>query len=123
MKLTSVTSFQLIVRLTDGTLLLAKEDYVDYYHNLLTLKVNSTVELKVLDLRSKQADIVEGMNVTALGRNFDTLSLLDFSGKLYLEFPHCGCNEILRSTLRTTVVFYFFHFSYIEKDMWSELVK
>ncbi|KAK1381400.1 hypothetical protein POM88_028144 [Heracleum sosnowskyi] len=98
----SPLEFHLIVRMLDGTLLLAKEDYVDYYHNLLTLKVNSTVELKVLDLRSRQADIVEGMNVIALGRNFDTRSLLDFSGKIYLEYPHCGCDEILRSTFQKT---------------------
>ncbi|KAK1381398.1 hypothetical protein POM88_028142 [Heracleum sosnowskyi] len=98
----SALEFQLIVRTKDGTLLLAKEDYVDYYYNLLTLKVKSTVELNVVDLRSKEADIVDGMNVIAMGRDFDTCSLLDFSGKLYLENPHCGCDEILRSTCRTT---------------------
>lgn len=119
MKLTSVTFFQLIVRMTDGTLLLAKEDYVDYYHNVLTLKVKSTVELKVYDLRSKQAEIVKGMNVIALGRNFDTYSLVDNNGNLNQEYPSFGCDELLRSSCATAVIS-FFLLSYIEKILWSE---
>lgn len=96
--------------MVDGTLFLAKEDYVDYYHNLLTLRVKSTLELKVLDLRPRQADIVEGMNVIALGRDFDTRLLLDYSGKLNLEYPYYGCDELLRSTCSASAVFSSFNF-------------
>ncbi|XP_074369648.1 putative protease Do-like 14 isoform X1 [Apium graveolens] len=97
----STLEFSIIVRMTDGTLLLAKEDYVDYYHNVLTLKVKSTIESKVFDLRSSQAEIVEGMNVIALGRNFDTCALVDNNGDLNLEYPNFGCGELLKSTCAT----------------------
>lgn len=88
----------LIVRLGDGTLLLATEDYVDFYHSLLTLKVQSATELKVVDLTAKQADIVDGMNVCALGRSFYTCSLIDSPRELHLEDPLFGCDDLLRST-------------------------
>lgn len=91
--------------MADGTLLLAKEDRVDYYYKLLTRKVKSTTELNVVDLRSRQADIVEGMNVIALGRLFFTYSLCDYTGELYLKYPYFGCNELLTSTCRTSEVF------------------
>lgn len=97
--------FHIIVRMADGTLLLAKEDRVDYYYKLLTRKVKSTTELNVVDLRSRQADIVEGMNVIALGRLFFTYSLCDYTGELYLKYPYFGCNELLTSTCRTSEVF------------------
>lgn len=90
--------------MVDGTLLLAKEDRVDYYYNLLTLKVKSTFERSALDLESRQADIVEGMDVIALGRSFNDYSLCEYSGELYLEYPNFGCNELLTSTCRTSEV-------------------
>lgn len=96
--------------MADGTLFLAKEDYVDYHHNLLTLKVKSTLEPKVVDLRSRQADIVDGMNVIALGRSFDSCLLFDKTGELYLEYPNFGCEELLRSTCGFSEVFSLFLF-------------
>ncbi|KAK1380444.1 hypothetical protein POM88_027188 [Heracleum sosnowskyi] len=100
-KISDFFEFHIIVRMVDGTLLLAKEDRVDYYYNLLTLKVKSTVELSVVDLKSRQADIVDGMHVIALGRSFYDYALCDYSGKLYLEYPKFGCNELLTSTCCT----------------------
>ncbi|KAK1381579.1 hypothetical protein POM88_028323 [Heracleum sosnowskyi] len=94
----------LIVRLGDGTLLLAAEDYVDLYHNLIILKVKSDVEVKVVDLMAKQEDIVGGMNVCALGRSFYTSSLIDSPGKLHLEDPLFGCDELLRSTCNISMI-------------------
>ncbi|CAO2831521.1 unnamed protein product [Amaranthus hypochondriacus] len=91
----------IIVRLTDGTLLLGKEDYVDYYHNLLTLRVKSTMEIKAVDLRSKQVDwddLVDGMKVTTLGRMFPYCSLIDRGGDLLLQYPYFGCGELLMSS-------------------------
>lgn len=91
----------IIIRLADGTLLLGKEDYVDYYHNLLTLKVKSTTELNFVDLRSKEAvceDLVDGMTVISLARMFPLCSLSDYAGELCLEYPYFGCQELLRST-------------------------
>lgn len=108
--LTSFTFFQIIVRMADGTLFLATEDYVDYHHNLLTLKVKSTIELKFVDLRCRQADIVDGMNVIALSRAFDTCLLFDTTGELYLEYPNFGCEELLRSTCGFSKVFCLFLF-------------
>uniref|UniRef100_A0A803MHW6 PDZ domain-containing protein n=1 Tax=Chenopodium quinoa TaxID=63459 RepID=A0A803MHW6_CHEQI len=91
----------IIVRLADGTLLLGKEDYVDYYHNLLTLRVKSTMKIKAVDLRSKQVDwddLVDGMKVTALGRMFPFCSLFDHGGDLHLQYPYFGCGELLSSS-------------------------
>ncbi|CAO2831515.1 unnamed protein product [Amaranthus hypochondriacus] len=91
----------IIVRLADGTLLLGKEDYVDYFHNFLTLRVKSTREIKVVDLRSKQIDwdaLINGMKVTTLGRMFPFCSLFDHDGDLHLQYPYFGCGELLRSS-------------------------
>ncbi|KAK1381428.1 hypothetical protein POM88_028172 [Heracleum sosnowskyi] len=63
----SKVEFHLIVRMADGTLLLAKEEHVDYSYNILTLKVKPIVEPEVVDLRSRQVDIVDGMKVISLG--------------------------------------------------------
>ncbi|XP_017223395.1 putative protease Do-like 14 isoform X1 [Daucus carota subsp. sativus] len=92
--------FHLIVRTADGTLFLAREDYVDYHHNLLTLKIKSTIELKVVDLRCRQAEYVERMSVIALGRDFQTCLPFDYVGELSLAFPNYGCDELLMSTCR-----------------------
>lgn len=90
--------FHLIIRMGDGTVLFGKEDQVDFYHNLLTLKVKSKVELEVLDLRSRQAQIVHGMEVISLGRSFYSSSLYDSFGNLYEEHPNLGCDELLKSS-------------------------
>lgn len=99
----SSLEFHIIVRTVDGTMLLAKEDRVDYYYNLLTLKVKSTVELSVVDLKSRQADIVEGMDVIALGRSFNNYYMCQYTGELYLAYPYFGCDELLTSTCRASV--------------------
>ncbi|WOH02566.1 hypothetical protein DCAR_0521955 [Daucus carota subsp. sativus] len=90
--------FHLIIRMGDGTVLFGKEDQVDFYHNLLTLKVKSKVELEVLDLRSRQAQIVHGMEVISLGRSFYSSCLYDSFGNLYEEHPNFGCDELLKSS-------------------------
>ncbi|KAL1807224.1 hypothetical protein ACET3Z_030292 [Daucus carota] len=92
--------FHLIVRTADGTLFLAREDYVDYHHNLLTLKIKSTIELKVVDLRCRQAEYVERMSVIALGRAFQTCLPSDYVGELSLAYPNFGCDELLMSTCK-----------------------
>ncbi|KAK1381432.1 hypothetical protein POM88_028176 [Heracleum sosnowskyi] len=93
----SKVEFHLIVRMADGTLLLAKEEHVDYYYNILTLKVKPIVEPEVVDLRSRQVDVVDGMKVISLGRSFFTSTLYDSSGKLYDYPPYFGCCELLTS--------------------------
>ncbi|XP_017223398.1 putative protease Do-like 14 isoform X1 [Daucus carota subsp. sativus] len=92
--------FHLIVRTADGTLFLAREDYVDYHYNLLTLKIKSTIELKVVDLRCRQAEYVERMSVIALGRAFQTCLPFDYVGELSLASPNYGCDELLMSTCK-----------------------
>lgn len=119
---TSFTFFQIIVRTIDGTLFLAKEDYVDYHYNLLILKVKSTIELKVVDLRCRQADVVEGMNVIALGRAFHTCLLFDTTGELYLEYPNFGCEELLRSTCGFSKVFSLFLFYLVYENIRGKCV-
>ncbi|KAK1381610.1 hypothetical protein POM88_028354 [Heracleum sosnowskyi] len=89
--------FHLVVRMADGTLLLAKEEHVDYYHNLLTLKVNPTLEPGVVDLRSRRANIVDGMKVISLSREFNNSVLRDSIGELSLERAKFGCDELLTS--------------------------
>ncbi|KAK1381426.1 hypothetical protein POM88_028170 [Heracleum sosnowskyi] len=91
----SGVEFHLIVRMADGTLLLAKEEHVDYYYNLLTLKVKPIVEPEVVDLRSRQTDAVDGMKVISLARSFFTSTLYDSSGKLNECLPYFGCCELL----------------------------
>nr|XP_017253191.1 PREDICTED: uncharacterized protein LOC108223434 isoform X2 [Daucus carota subsp. sativus] len=90
----SEVEFHLIVRMADGTLLLAKEDHVDYYYNLLTLKVKPVVEPEVVDLRSRQAGIVDGMNVISFGRSLLTFTLYGDRGKLSEYPPSFGCYEL-----------------------------
>lgn len=105
------------MRIADGTLLLAKEDHVDFHHNLLILKVKSKVELEVVDLRSRQADIVDGMEVISLGRSFYTLALYDSIGKLYEEHPNFGCEDLLRSSCGIREVFTLFLLSNVGNVM------
>lgn len=121
LEIISKTLFQLIVRIADGTLLLGKEDHVDFYHNLLTLKVKSKVELEVIDLRSRQAGIVDGMEVISLGRSFFTSTLYDSIGKLYEERPNFGCDELLSSSCGIREVFTLFLFSIVGKVMWNKI--
>ncbi|KAK1385411.1 hypothetical protein POM88_023146 [Heracleum sosnowskyi] len=91
----SGVEFHLIIRMADGTLLLAKEEHVDYYYNLLTLKVKPIVEPEVVDLRSRQTDVVDGMKVISLARSFFTSTLYDSSGNLNECLPYFGCCELL----------------------------
>lgn len=86
--------FQLIVRMADGSLLLAKEEYIDYSYNLLTIKVKPLVEPEVVDLISGQ-DLVDGMKVISLGRSFFTSAFYASVGKLYEYPPSFGCSELL----------------------------
>ncbi|KAL2903848.1 Serine protease Do-like HtrB, partial [Bienertia sinuspersici] len=71
----------IIIRLFDGTLLLGKEDYVDYYHNLLTLKVVCE-------------DLSDGMSVISLGREFYSCCLLNRPGELTVVRPWFGFSAI-----------------------------
>uniref|UniRef100_A0A164XCM1 PDZ domain-containing protein n=1 Tax=Daucus carota subsp. sativus TaxID=79200 RepID=A0A164XCM1_DAUCS len=86
--------FHLIVRMADGTLLLAKEEYVDYSYNLLSIKVKPMVEPKVVDLISGQ-DLVDGMKVISLSRSFFTTAFYSSVGKLCEYPPSFGCSELL----------------------------
>lgn len=79
---------------------------MNFYHNLITLKVKSAIELKAVDLAAKQADIVGGMNVCALGRSFYSLSLTNSPGELHLQNPLFGCDDLLRSTCSVSVVLF-----------------
>ncbi|KAK1381440.1 hypothetical protein POM88_028184 [Heracleum sosnowskyi] len=93
----SFAESHIIVRMEDGSLHLAKEEQVDYYHSLLTLKVKSLEQPKVVDLRC-HGDIVEGTSVIVLGRSFSAYMFCDYPGEIYEENPHFGCGELLRST-------------------------
>ncbi|KAK1380450.1 hypothetical protein POM88_027194 [Heracleum sosnowskyi] len=97
--------FHIIVRLANGTLLLAKEHNVDYYLNLVTLKVHSTVELKAANLLPTEI-VEEEMDLYAVGRSFFTHTLSDYCvpGKLYLDQPLFGCNELLTTTCRAYTI-------------------
>lgn len=94
------SEFHIIVRMADGTLFLAREHHVDYYLNVVTLKIHSNVEVEAVNLLN--TEVVEEMDVYAVGRFFCPHSLCDFStpGKLYFDQPCFGCNELLKSTCR-----------------------
>ncbi|KAL1807243.1 hypothetical protein ACET3Z_030311 [Daucus carota] len=95
--------FHLIVRMCDGTLLLAKEEYADFYNNILIVKVKSQVELKALDLTNstdagweRSADAVK--NVAVVGRSFFSYAFQDSVGELDGEYGSFGCHKLLRTS-------------------------
>lgn len=114
--------FQLIVRMADGTLLLAKEDHVDYYYNLLTLKVKPIVEPEVVDLRSRQAGVVDGMEVISLGRCFLASTLYHSRGKLSEYPPYFGCCELSKTDCGIPEVISLFLLSHLGKLLLSKIV-
>lgn len=87
--------------MANGQLFLAREDHVDFYNNILTLKIKSEAELKVAELRG---DIVPegGMRVVAVGRTFYTYSFIDYEGELYQGYPDFGSHELVRSSCSTS---------------------
>jgi hypothetical protein len=78
-------------------MLLAQEDYVDYYHNIVTFKVNSDAKLRPLNL-SPPLPIQQDIEVVALARNFCTCKLSESCGLLRGDYPYFGCEQLLSST-------------------------
>ncbi|XP_045826047.1 uncharacterized protein LOC123918127 isoform X2 [Trifolium pratense] len=102
--------YRIVVRLANGKMLLAEEDYVDYYHNIVTFKVNSNVKLIPLDLFSP-VDLLrpldsysnlQGVEVVALARDFYTCELTESCGLFSRDYPCFGCVQLASSTCRTT---------------------
>ncbi|KAK2377572.1 putative protease Do [Trifolium repens] len=90
-------NYYIIVRLANGKMLLAEEDYVDYYHNIVTFKVNSDAKLRPLNL-SPPLPIQQDIEVVALARNFCTCKLSESCGLLRGDYPYFGCEQLLSST-------------------------
>ncbi|KAK1402535.1 hypothetical protein POM88_002140 [Heracleum sosnowskyi] len=86
--------YYIVIRLANGKILLAEEDYVDYYNNIVTLKVNSDTTLKPVE---RDVETVEGV-VVALGREFYTCKLLESSGVICKDHPYFGCELLVSST-------------------------
>jgi hypothetical protein len=80
-------------------MLLAQEDYVDYYHNIVTFKVNSDAKLRPLNL-SSPLTIQQDIEVVALARDFYTCKLSESCGLLRGDYPYFGCEQLLSSTCR-----------------------
>lgn len=89
--------FQIVVRLANGNILLAEEHYVDYYLNIVTLKVKSDVKLKPVEQYPYSLETVEG-DVVALARDFYTCKLVTCSGLIRMEYPYFGCENLVSST-------------------------
>jgi hypothetical protein len=90
-------NFQITVRLANGKILLAEEDYVDYYHNIVTLKVKSDAKLRPLDIYSPLENL-EGVEVVALERDFYTCKLSENCGLFCKDYPYFGCELLASST-------------------------
>ncbi|CAJ2678333.1 unnamed protein product [Trifolium pratense] len=95
--------YYIIVRLANGKMLLAEEDYVDYYHNIVTFKVKSDAKLRPLDLYSPLQNL-EGVEVVALDRDFYTCELSERCGLFSKDYPYFGCEQLASSTCSTTRV-------------------
>ncbi|WJX66645.1 hypothetical protein P8452_51184 [Trifolium repens] len=88
---------QITVRLANGKILLAEEDYVDYYHNIVTFKVKSDAKLRPLDIYSPLENL-EGVEVVALERDFYTCKLSENCGLFRKDYPYFGCELLASST-------------------------
>ncbi|WJX66655.1 hypothetical protein P8452_51192 [Trifolium repens] len=88
---------QITVRLANGKILLAEEDYVDYYHNIVTFKVKSDAKLRPLDIYSPLENL-EGVEVVALERDFYTCKLSENCGLFCKDYPYFGCELLASST-------------------------
>lgn len=89
--------FRLLYRLANGKFLLAEEDYVDYYNNIVTLKVKSDDTLKPVECCLSPIETVEGV-VIALGREFYTCKLSKSNGLIRKDYPYFGCELLVSST-------------------------
>jgi hypothetical protein len=104
-------------------MLLAEEDYVDYYHNIVTFKVKSDAKLRPLDLYSPLENL-EGVEVVALDRDFCTCKLSESCGLFRKDYPYFGCEQLASSTCRTTrvstsfcaIILYIYIYIYIYID-------
>lgn len=92
--------FQIVVRLPNGKILLAEEQYVDFYHNIMTLEVTSDAKLKPVDVYEQlhSPEIKEGIDVVALSRDFYTCSLVESRGVVHIDYPYFGCEQLVSST-------------------------
>ncbi|XP_074351295.1 putative protease Do-like 14 isoform X1 [Apium graveolens] len=90
--------YYIVVRLENGKILLAEENYVDYYHNIATFKVNSDVKLNHVKLSSPPPESLQGVGVVALRRDFHTCKLSESSGLISTEYPYFGCELLVSST-------------------------
>ncbi|XP_074338145.1 uncharacterized protein LOC141675509 isoform X1 [Apium graveolens] len=91
-------TYYIVVRLPDGNILLAEEDYVDFCHNIITLKVSSDAKLEPVDLDLPSPEIEEGIEVVSLSRDFHTCSLLEGSRIINIDYPYFGCEQLVSST-------------------------
>ncbi|XP_017230937.1 uncharacterized protein LOC108205474 isoform X2 [Daucus carota subsp. sativus] len=94
--------YYIIVRLANGKLLEAVEDYVDYYHNIATFKVKSDAKLKPVDLCCVETS--DGDEVFALRRDFHNCKLSETGGSIHHDHPYFGCEQLLSSTCRSSQV-------------------
>lgn len=96
-------NYYFVVRLPSGKILVAEEHYVDYYHNIMTLKVSSDAKLDTVELHSAPS-IEEGVKVVALSRDFYTCRLSESSGTIHSDYPYFGCELLGSSTCVGTEV-------------------
>lgn len=85
------------MRLPSGKIIFAEEQYVDYYHNIMTLKISSNAKLKTIELYSPLST-EEGVEVVALSRDFYTCRLSESSGTIHSDYPYFGCELLGSST-------------------------
>ncbi|KAK1402587.1 hypothetical protein POM88_002192 [Heracleum sosnowskyi] len=97
-KLARLPRDEIVVPLPNGKILLAEEHYVDYYHNIMTLKFSSDVQLKHVELSSSPPEELEGTQAVALRRDFYNCNLSETSGIIHKDYPYFGCDQLISST-------------------------
>lgn len=89
--------YYIAVRLASGKILLAEENYVDFYNNIVTLEVNSDAPLIPFEGYLDPIETVDGV-VVALGREFYSCKLSESSGFIRKDHPYFGCELLVSST-------------------------
>lgn len=80
------------MRFVNGMIEVGEEDFVDFYHNLMTVKVKCLTNVKAVSIDTAQ-EVEDGTEVVSVGRGF-LGTLVEGRGILHKEYPYFGCQEL-----------------------------
>ncbi|XP_010685117.2 uncharacterized protein LOC104899600 [Beta vulgaris subsp. vulgaris] len=85
-------NYYVAVRFVNGMIEVGEEDFVDFYHNLMTVKVKCLTNVKAVSIDTAQ-EVEDGTEVVSVGRGF-LGTLVEGRGILHKEYPYFGCQEL-----------------------------